>query len=458
LPTIGEALQHGWQLQQQGSVGQAESIYRQVIAQAPRSAEAHVYLGLALFDQRRFAESEASYRAGLAIQQHFPIAWNNLGNTLRMQNKVEAADECFARAIEQQPDYLSPFKNRGTLWIWAGEIQRGLRWYEQALQIAPDEAELHRNLGVIYLLQGRFEEGWAEYRYRWKLPGLVRPTVPALLWQGEALAGKTILLYPEQGLGDLIHFVRMAEVLQQQGAHTILTCEPKMVPLLASARGIDQLCPASLPADAVDYHASLIEVADHLQIGRTNVPANVPYLSVPETHFHQWRAWMSPYRGYRVGICWQGNPQHHADVYRSLPLEQFADVAGIPGVSLFSLQHGFGSEQVDQVSFGSQIVRLPADFDRSSGAFVDTAAVIQSLDLVITSDTSTAHLAGALGVPTWLLLGKVPDWRWLLNDTSTAWYPTMRLFRQASIGDWQAVMREVAAKLESLVHGREATD
>ncbi len=337
MPTISEALQHGWQLQQQGHVAQAEGIYRQILAQVPGSAEAHVYLGIALFDQRRFAESEAAYRTGLQLQPRFPIAWNNLGNALRMQNRIEQADDCFAKAIEQQPGYLSPLKNRGTLWIWAGEIQRGLQWYEQALQVAPEDPELHRNLGVIYLLQGRFAEGWAEYRWRWRMPGLTRPPCPAPLWQGEPLAGKTILLYPEQGLGDAIHFIRMAEVLRQQGARTTLYCDAKLIPLLSSARGLDQVVPEGVSPGAVDYQASLIEVADRLEIGHDNVPADVPYLAVSDSLENYWRNWLAQYPGRRVGICWQGNPGHHADVYRSVPLQQFAPLAEIEGLRLISL-------------------------------------------------------------------------------------------------------------------------
>ncbi len=443
-------LQHGWQLQQRGQIAQAEHVYRQVIAQVPHSAEAHVYLGIALFDQRRFVESEASYRAGLQLQSRFPIAWNNLGNALRMQNRVDEADACFARSSEQQPGYLSPLKNRGTLWIWAGEIDRGLDYYQQALQLAPEDAELHRNLGVIYLLQGRFAEGWSEYRWRWNMPGLVRPPCPAPLWQGEPLQDKTIVLYPEQGLGDAIHFVRMAEVLQQRGARVWLRCDAKLIPLLCSARGIDQIYPTELSIDAVDYQASLVEVADRLQIDGDTIPADVPYLSVSDSLVSYWQRWLdsqiaSP--GRRVGICWQGNPHHHADHYRSVALQEFAPLAAVAGVHLVSLQRGFGSQQIAQATFADKLLKLPEDLDQSSGAFLDTAAVMRNLDLVITTDTSTAHLAGALGVPAWVMLGKLPDWRWLLEASTTPWYPSLRLFRQQALGDWQAVVEEMAAEL-----------
>lgn len=450
MPTISDALQHGWQLQQRGQIAQAEHIYRQVIAQAPHSAEAHVYLGIALFDQRRFVESEAAYRAGLQLQSRFPIAWNNLGNALRMQDRVDEADACFARSIEQQPGYLSPLKNRGTLWIWAGEIDRGLEYYQQALQVAPEEPELHRNLGVIYLLQGRFAEGWPQYRWRWKMPGLVRPPCPAPLWQGEPLQGKTIRLYPEQGLGDAIHFVRMAEVLQQRGARVQFSCDAQLIPLFSSARGIEQIDPTELVTGAVDYQASLIEVADQLQIDGDNIPADVPYVSVSDSLESYWQRWLDSQigsSGRRVGICWQGNPNHHADHYRSVALQEFAPLAEVQGVQLISVQRGYGSQQIANVTFADKLFTLPDDLDQSAGAFLDTAAVMRNLDLVITTDTSTAHLAGALGVPTWVILGKLPDWRWLLEGSTTPWYPSLRLFRQQDLGDWQGVFGEMAARL-----------
>src|SRR5687768_3904909 len=217
MSELQKVLDHAWKVQQSGDLAAAESIYRQVLAQLPHNAAAHVYLGIALFDQRRFEESAQSYRRALAIQKHFPVAWNNLGNSLRMLGEIDEADRCLQTAIDQKPDYLSPLKNRGTLWIWAGEVDRGLRWYHEALRLAPEDPELHRNLGVIYLLQERYAEGWPEYRWRWTFIDGGRPGYPYPIWQGENLRGKTILLYPEQGLGDAIQFIRVAATLKSAG-------------------------------------------------------------------------------------------------------------------------------------------------------------------------------------------------------------------------------------------------
>ena len=459
MPTVEAVLQQGWRLHQAGRIDEAAAVYRHVLTQAPRSAEAHVYLGIAHFDQRDFPGSVQSYREALAIRDRFPVAWNNLGNSLRMLGEIDEAESCFVRALEQQPGYLSALKNRGTLWVWTGEIERGLHWYQEALKVKPDDPELHRNLGVIHLLLGNLDVGWPEYRWRWSMPGMRRPPTSAPFWQGEELDGKTVLLYPEQGCGDTIQFVRMVTELHEAGARVILECPQRMIPLLRSTRGIEQLLPEGAVIPAVDYHLSLIDAVDVWYCSRGELPLNVDtakgYLDVDGVRIEQWRQWLDGNvprkegRAIRVGINWQGNPGHHADVYRSLPLESFRPLADQPDLHLVSLQFGTGSGDIDACPFGDRIVRLPAEIDVSTGAFVDTAAVIKNLDVVVTSDTAIAHLSGAVGVPVQLMLGRVPDWRWQLESDSTPWYETMTLVRQRNIGDWNEVVCRVVSNLES---------
>ncbi|TWT92708.1 tetratricopeptide repeat protein [Stieleria varia] len=464
MPTIAEVLQQGWQLHQTGKLPEAERVYRHVLAQAPRNPEALVYLGILLFDSRRFEESAQSYRAALTLRSEFPIAWNNLGNSLRMLGELDEAETCFANALQQDPKYLSAYKNRGTLWIWSGHIDRGLRWYEEGLKIEPDEAELHRNLGVIYLLQGDNDRGWPEYRWRWRMPGVQRPIRTSAPWSGEPIKGKTILLFPEQGRGDEMHLVRMADVLYRAGARVALMCDPKMIPLFTSVHGVESLLPLGTPAPPVDFHASLFDAVD----GWYQMTGELPYapeafvdhgthrgyLNVSDALVHYWHHWMEQ-NGlgaegrFRVGIAWQGNPSHHADVYRSMPLETLAPLAEIQGIQLVNLQFGFGSDQLTTCSFADSIDLLPDDIDTSGGAFTDTAAVLKNLDLVVTTDTSLVHLAGALGVDTTLMLGKVPDWRWLQSGETTPWYPSLRLVRQSQMGDWSDVVEQVVARIRS---------
>ncbi len=438
-------LQRGWQIHQQKRYSEAERIYRDVLGKAPNDANAWCYLGIALHDQRQYSAAVECYRKALHLNPVFPIALNNLGNSLRYVNCVDEADQCFQKAIDLKPDYLNAYKNRGTLHVWTGSLDRGLAYYEQALKINPNEAELHRNLGVIYLLQGRFQEGWREYRWRWRVGDLHRSNTSIPIWDGSRLSGRRILLTAEQGLGDTINFVRFAEVLQSQGANTLVHCQPQLLALLQNAPKLGRFYPNSLAIDQpFDVQCSLVDVADILQINEANIPNACPYLFPSPQLLGYWERRFPKQSGVRrVGIAWQGNPDHQADVFRSVPLKSFEPLAELPNLELISLQSGFGVEQLGKWNGAKPIVTLGSEVDKTSGAFMDTAAIMKQLDLVITSDTSIAHLAGALGVPTWLALSYVPDWRWLLHREDTPWYPTVRLFRQDVLGDWDGVFRKI---------------
>ncbi|MCC9654398.1 tetratricopeptide repeat protein [Rhodopirellula halodulae] len=485
MPTLAEILQQSWQVHQSGNVDAAMQMYRGVLRQVPESADAWVYLGIAQFDKRDFAGAVDSYQRAIGLRSHFPIAWNNLGNAFRMLGDVDQAEHCFDQALQQQPGYLSAIKNRGTLWIWNGEIERGLKWYEEGLAIEPQNAELHRNLGVISLLLGDYERGWNEYRWRWRMPGVGRPEIASHLqsagghvpvWSGQPLNGKTVLIYPEQGLGDAIHFLRVARALSKEADRVMVVCPPKLIPLFSSAvgsdgLGIERLIPdvdahsaaMSLPAGVpVDYQGSFLEVLDGLyqrdgelydgaELFRwTESKSHAGYLSVPESTRHYWQNSLSPLRQPAkklIGLNWQGNPEHHADVYRSVPLEAFRSVVESESLTCVSLQFGHGTEQLDQSDLGQRIHRLPPGMDQSSGQFVDTAAVLYNLDALVTTDTAIAHLAGSLGVRTILLLGKVPDWRWLRSGESTRWYPSVEIVRQPELGSWEPCIDAVLTKL-----------
>jgi tetratricopeptide (TPR) repeat protein len=450
---LNQELARGWQIHQRRQLKEAEVIYREVLRQDPTNANAWCYLGIVLHDQREYAGAAEAYRRAVQLQPQFPIALNNLGNSLRYLGEYEQADQCFQQAIQLKPDYLNAFKNRGTLHVWTGNLDLGLRCYEQALQINPNEAELHRNLGVIYLLQGKFEQGWREYRWRWRVGDLHRPQVAAPVWEGSDLAGKSILLSAEQGLGDTLHFVRFASLLRQRGADTTVYCQPPLMALLQGCPELGKAYPNSLALDhRVDFQCSLLDVADVLGVNAETIPAAVPYLR-PAPHLRDyWRArFPNPTGAFRVGIAWQGNPDHQADAFRSFPLACFERLAELPGVELVSLQSGHGAQQIDQWRGKRPITIVDPNLDKSSGAFMDTAAILQSLDLVVSSDTAVAHLAGALAVPTWIALGFVPDWRWMLDRPDSPWYPTVRLFRQQKIGDWLGVFAQIRSALSELL-------
>ncbi|TWU01546.1 tetratricopeptide repeat protein [Neorhodopirellula pilleata] len=494
MASIGEVLTHAWKIHQSGNIDAAMKLYRGVLEQIPDSAEAWVYLGIGQFDQRDFVGSVASYRRALKIRDRFPIAWNNLGNSLRMLGEIDEAERCFEKALSQQPDYLSALKNRGTLWVWNGDVERGLKWYQRGLQIDPNNAELHRNLGVISLLMGDYARGFDEFRWRWRMPGVARPPVSAWwqsagihvpVWSGQPLENRKIIIYPEQGLGDAIHFIRVASALHQSGASVIVVCQASMLPLFASVPGIDELVADDQSGGVVhpslmqaDYQGSFIEILDGLfqrdgqiyfgeelfESPGSATPHGKGYLRVDDAAVERWSAWMdrtlassetggaevgglvvsgSPTRLPRIGINWQGNREHHADVYRSVRLEVFRPLIESDRFQLINMQFGHGIEQLESADYRDKVLRLPATLDQSVGRFVDTAAVLRGLDALVTTDTAIAHLAGALGVRTHLLLGRVPDWRWLMNGTSTRWYPNTRITRQSEFGQWDEPVSEI---------------
>ncbi len=450
MNTPEDALRRGWQLHQSQRFKEAEGIYRQVLQVQPQNANGWCYLGIVLHDQRQYPSAVEAYQRALKLNPQFPIALNNLGNSLRYVGEIEQADACFQKAIALKPDYLNAYKNRGTLHVWTGNLEAGLRYYQQALEINDQDAELHRNLGVLFLLQGDFQRGWQEYRWRWKVGDLHRPFPQVPVWQGQDLRGGSIVLTAEQGLGDTLHFVRFAHQVAELGAaRVIVSCQPALLAILQASK-IPNVVPNNLPlTEPVHYQCSLLDVADVLSVNETRIPAPNSYLTASSSLHAFWASRLPERRSLRVGLNWQGNPDHQADVFRSIPLRHFEPLADIDGVDLISLQAGHGVQQVRQWAGASSLMTL-ANVDQSGGAFMDTAAIIRSLDLVVTSDTAIAHLSAALGVPTWIVLGFVPDWRWLLHRADSPWYPSVRLFRQASMGDWQGVFQHVRRALEEL--------
>jgi Tfp pilus assembly protein PilF len=451
MTTADEYLQQAWRIHQQGDLAQSERAYRLVIEQIPNHPSAWCFLGIALHDQKRYRQAIEAYRRAISIQPQFPVALNNLGNSLRYDYQPDAAEDCFRQAIALKPDYVNAHKNRGTLHVWTGNLDLAFQCYRDALNLSDGDAELHRNLGVLHLLKGNFADGWREYRWRWQCPDMPRPQYSQPVWQGESLAGKTILLYAEQGLGDTLHFIRFAKQMRQLADRVIVHGQPSLGSLLSQMPGIDLWIPNSFAVDqAFDYHCSLIDAADRLDTQLDSIPADTPYITVPTYLNNYWADWFSKLPpGRKIGLAWQGNPDHQADTFRSFPLATFEPLATLNDAQLIAIQHGPGVEQIAGWSAKKPLLKLPEGIDSTNGAFMDTAAIFNQLDLIITSDTSVAHLAGALGRPVWLLLSVVPDWRWLLDRDDTPWYRSMRLFRQRTQGDWNEVVDRIVSELQT---------
>jgi tetratricopeptide (TPR) repeat protein len=440
-----------------GKLSEALACYQQALLLNPDWAETRINIGVALAGLNQLDEAVAHYREALRLQPDCAEAWSNLGRVFVKQGKWEDASGAFQRALEGQRNQAQAYYNLGYTLGEQGKPAEAANCFRQALRLKPDDVTAHWALALSLLVQGDFEQGWPEYEWRWRLNGWSPQQLTQPVWDGSSLAGRTILLYGEGGLGDTIQFVRYAAVVKRYGGSVIVSCQKLLLPLLASCPGIDRLVAVGSELPAFDVQAPLLNLPRILKTSLATVPAETPYLFPDAKLQEKWQRKLSHYPGFTIGIAWQGNPQFYKDRKRSIPLIQFAPLARIPGVHLISLQKGQGTEQLRLVADEFPVIDLGNRLDKRSGAFLDTAAIMKNVDLIITSDTAIAHLAGALGVSVWVALSYVPEWRWLLQREDCPWYPSMRLFRQTHAGDWEEVFDRMAHELSRRLAGSHRT-
>jgi tetratricopeptide (TPR) repeat protein len=450
----------------------------------PDMPEAHNNLGLVYRRLNRLDDAVTHCREALGLRPDFAEAYNNLGTALLRQEKWDDAAACFQRALQLRPDLVMGHVNLATYFWRQDRLDEGMAHCEEALRLKsdlaaarnimgaillkrgkfaearvhfdeairldPDFAEAHSNRAMVLLPLGELEEGWRAYEWRWKRTDFVTRPFETPIWDGSPVSGKTVLLHAEQGLGDTLQFIRYAPLVKRLGAHVVFAAPERLLPLLSRCAGIDELRSQDEPAPVYDVHAPLLSLPKILKTNMATIPADVPYLFADEKLIESWRRELAAFPGFKVGIAWKGNSKHAMDRQRSMPLATFAPLA-LNGVHLISVQRGEGTEQFAGIAGRFTVADLGSRLDVSTGAFMDTAAVMKNLDLVITTDTAIAHLAGGLGVPVWVALPFVPDWRWLLGREDSPWYPTMRLFRQTVAGQWEDVFTRLSAELETLV-------
>jgi tetratricopeptide (TPR) repeat protein len=383
-------------------------------------------------------------RKAISHQPRFPEALNNLAVLLRAAGETREAEVTLRKALAMRPDYAAAWSNLGNLCVELSRIADAARSYSRAISIDPQYAEAHTNRALISLLQGAFEQGWREYEWRWKQPGAEVRTLPRPEWDGSSIEGKTILLHSEQGAGDTIQFIRYARLLHQQGAKVLVHCQESLRTLLEGMPELAQVFSGPVPAPEFDLHAPLMSLprlfGTRVDSIPGSTPGETPYLRpLPGSTVPQDLASCSKFR---VGLVWRGNPNHRNDRNRSVPLELLQDLAAIEDARFFSLQ--LGPTPAEDQWLSSRNI-----FDLSPGLsnYAATARCLAELDLLITVDTSVAHLAGALGRPVWTLLPACNDWRWLQDREDSPWYPSMRLFRQKGLRNWKPVADRVASDL-----------
>lgn len=421
--------------------------YDKVLAIQPDHLEALNNRGGVLRELNRLTESLDSFDRALAINPSYADALNNRGVTLVELDRPMEALESYDRAIACRPASAETFFNRGAILNEIGRCADALESYERAIRLKPDYADAYLNQGLCKLLLGDFAGGWPLYEWRKRIaePKVYR-TFALPVWQGEApIAGKTLFLYAEQGLGTIIQFARYARLVQAAGARVMMALPLSLHRLMRSLDPPVELVDIRQDAPAADYQCSLLSMPLAFATEAATIPNSVPYLAAEPERVTMWRARLGA-AGMKIGINWQGSTGK-IDIGRSFAVRELEPIAALPGVRLISLQKNEGVEQLRALPAGMAVETLGDDFDAGPDAFVDSAAVIQCLDMVITSDTAIAHLAGALGANTWVALKQVPDWRFMLDRSDSPWYPTMRLFRQPRRGDWGAVFAAMRHEL-----------
>ena len=457
---------------------EAVSAFRHVTILRPGDAQAYNNIANAQRTMGQLEEAIATYRTALEIQPEFPEAYSNLSATLKESGRFDEAIDAANQAIAQRPSYSGAHCNLGTALKAKGELDRAMAAYRQSVAIDPNYADGYYNIANLHKERGELNEAadayaqalslrpdfasarwnlslvkllrddpdaWEAYEARW----LVAPTpmnrgYAQPLWEGDDLAGRTILLHAEQGLGDTIQFIRYAPMVKEKGGTIVVLCQTELKRLLSGQLGIERVVSDDASAQPFDVHCPILSLPRVFRTTPETIPANVPYLTADANLVEQWRQRMSNQpAGLKVGLVWAGRPQNRGDAQRSLELASLAPLAQVEGVELYSLQKGDASAQAKSGLAGMRMTDWAAELSD----FADTAALLANLDLVISVDTAVAHLAGAMAKEVWTLIPFAPDWRWKLGRSDSPWYPTMRLFRQERWGDWNSVIEQVAAGL-----------
>ncbi len=423
--------QHDWK--------QAGEAFAIAVACDPHCAPAQYNLGIALEQQAQLDQAVACYRQAVQLHPDYPEAWHNLGTSLSKQEHYEEAAHAFRQAIRCSPNYAKAHCGLGYALFELGRFDEACGSFREAIRLGYAEPDAHINLALGLLTLGRLREGWPGYEQRWDYLGT--QDLPQPVWDGSPLAGRTILLHAEQGLGDTIQFLRYIPLVKQQGGQVLLACQRELANLARSCAGIDAVVPMTGALPSFDVHAPLLSLPGIFGTSLESIPAEVPYLYANPEQVARWRQEFAEESRFKVGIVWQTRKK--ARCLRSAPLAAFAPLAGVPNMVLYSLQFGDGSEQVTTVDFPI------TDLGNRSAPLDNLAAILVNLDLLISVDTAPVHLAGALGVPVWLALPHPPDWRWFLDRADSPWYPTFRLFRQRRTGDWSGVFASMADALRA---------
>ncbi len=487
---LGTALAH------QQEFEQAFNYFSIVTTLKPTMWEAHFYKGTCLSNLQRYKQAVLSYQEAIKINPNIFTIYIQLSDTLAHLQKFKTALRVADKAISMNPQSAQVYTHKALIHHQAGDIKNAITVYQKALSLAPNNADIIHGLAYMYRLKGdmpsvikelkkelalrpdyplahialshahwvlgNWDKVWEEREWRWKAKGFDPSAQKTPLWEGQDLTNKTVLLYAENGFGDTIQFIRFAKDLKQRGAHKIV-CEVQkpLIPLLRMCEYIDTIVAGNLGkllADtSIDYQMPLMSSPRPLKIDEKKLTKE-PYIQADSKLVATWQKKLGEQnrtgKKLKIGLCWHVEQKHEATASplckRAMHLKNFAPLADLKHVELYSLQKFHDEDELKQWQSKLGLKTFGPNFDTVNGAFMDTAAVIANLDIVITVDTSVAHLAGAMGKPVWMLLPTSPDCRWQLERTDSPWYPSMRIFRQTTLKDWQPVIKNIATQLTHL--------
>ena len=419
--------------------------FQQVLARAPNHVEARLNSGLARAMLGFQEQALADFDAALQFAPRHPGVHYNRGVALITLGRYAEAAEANGRALDIAPGYANAWLNRGKALMQLNRFDEAIANFAEALEISKDFADAHFNNALALLTRGDYARGFAEYEWRWRRTGMpAQKSRGKPLWLGEyPLARKTVLLHAEQGLGDTIQFVRYVPLIAASGAKVVLEVQGELQALMRRLDGAAAVIARGEASPPFDVHCPLGSLPLALHTEPATVPAQIPYLSADEARLAKWSARLDALPRPRVAIAWAGNPGHDNDRNRSIAFARLAPLFAVPA-SFISIQRDVRSEDAAPLAAETGVTHIGAELED----FSDTAAVLALCDLVIAVDTAAAHLAGAMGRPVWVLVPFAPDWRWTREGETTPWYPTARLFRQTTLGDWDGVIARVAEELK----------
>ncbi len=444
---------------------QAITTYKRGMEIDEGNADLNYRLGLVYKHKDRFEEAIDELRKATEKNEQSQVYKLELANTLHLINGSEEALRLYEQILERNPRNYHVMYNFGYTLKKMGYIEKAIEVYDKVLEMDPNYALARFSRSLSYLTLGDWKHGWKEYEWRWTAYNeSPKKFDRASVWDGSDLYGKRILLYAEQGLGDTIQFIRYAELIKNMGAYIIVETQGPLKDLLKLCPYIDEVYARGESIPPFDTQIALMSLPMIFKTEIDSTPHNIPYIYALPELVSYWAEQLKDDHNFKIGICWQGNPNYRTQFLRqavagkSMHVKQFEPIAQLEGVSIYNLQKMGGEEQLSELAADIQITSFGSDFDNSRGRFMDTVAIMKNLDLIITIDTGTCHVAAALGVPTWNLLPNPADWRWMVDRTDTPWYNNMRLFKQPKSGDWEGSIKACVKALQPILRGEKTVE